>query len=106
MRKFFTLIFALFGEFSPASAGAICSTSAHEAATADTVIECAEELGSSGETITARVVYDLILRAFARSGDEGEILRACESLVSHVSSVAIVKLNAPYWSCPIPMLDE
>ncbi|MCH7980123.1 MAG: TonB family protein [Proteobacteria bacterium] len=105
MRKLFTLVLALIGASSPPSARDVCSIPVHKAATADTVIECAEELGSSGETIKARVVYDLILRAFTRAGDEGEVLRACESLVNHVSPDAIVKLNAPYWSCPIPMLD-
>ncbi len=68
------------------------------------VLDYASSYAEAGDSIRAIVVYDMMLRAFARTGNSENLSIACNALVANVPPEAIEGFNRSFWQCPEPLL--
>ncbi len=101
MRRFFGLIAALtlFGLLTQTA----YSNDLDRGSLQD-VLEYASNFAREGDSTRAIVVYDMMLRAFARSGNPENLSIACDALVANVPPEDIEKFNRSFWHCPEPLL--
>ena len=101
MRCFFGLIGVLV-------LSGLLSHSAHsndvDHGTLQDVLDFATSYAREGDSVRAIVVYDMMLRAFSRTGNDENLSIVCDELAAHVSADAIEQLNRSFWHCPEPLL--
>lgn len=68
------------------------------------VLDYASSFAREGDSTRAIVVYDMMIRAFARSGNAEKLSIACDALVANVPPEDIEKFNRSFWHCPEPLL--
>ncbi len=68
------------------------------------VLNCASDYARDGDSVRAIVVYDMMLRAFSRSGNAENLSIACDALVANVPPEDIEGFNRSFWHCPEPLL--
>ena len=68
------------------------------------VLDYASDFAREGDSTRAIVVYDMMLRAFARTGNAENLSVACDALVANVLPEDIEGFNRSFWHCPEPLL--
>lgn len=69
------------------------------------MLEYANGFIAQGDVLRARVVYDLMLRAFAKSDDRSRIQATCDSMVENLPAADITVVNISFWNCPESQLE-
>ncbi len=68
------------------------------------VLDYASEFARDGDSVRAIVVYDMMLRAFSRTGNAENVSAVCGELVVNIPAEDIIQLNRSFWHCPEPLL--
>ncbi|MDJ0907720.1 MAG: energy transducer TonB [Woeseiaceae bacterium] len=69
------------------------------------VLDYASDFAREGDSTRAIVVYDMMLRAFARTGNAENLSVVCDELVTNVPAQDVEQLNKSFWNCPEPLLS-
>lgn len=75
-----------------------------ERGTLQDVLDYASGYAEAGDSTRAIVVYDMMLRAFARTGSEENLPIVCDALVANVPPEDVENFNRSFWQCPKPLL--
>ena len=64
------------------------------------MLDYASEFSQNGDSLRAIIVYDLMLRAFSRTGNIENLSAVCNDLVLYVPPEDVTHFNRAFWKCP------